>query len=518
MRSLSASLLEAQKDAGVTGASQEAIWKVVLSLSGQTTRGYDRARVLQIRWTGEEDSQIAEVLLQNSDGALTSIDFEYYQAILYRGYNTGVSRSAWVASTAYSIGDIVIPTTANGYQYRCTTAGTSHSSEPTFPTDLGVIVTETGGVVWEMDGDTGDEYSPEAPMKVDAQEFISSQTQMICRLYLLGIPNQMKQDKAESVYTQEDTDTNTIKTLITAISEKTLAPYTNYTSVSVVYDSEDSIIDAFKPKDYFSVQINESRDAKITELMNYTGCKRRAEDDGKIHIFDPTTTGTSYDYEYQLLVDTYHTFFEKALRNRFVSPNYEAVQSHPDHETQYAGNATSATSYALAPKIHTTYRRVTSNAECNNIASALIERYELDAERGSSLVPMNCGQEIWDWIKVTDGRQGDNRTGNVQYIQWNCKAPEIDGRGAFNMRIRFGRINTQSIGQNFGTLGVAGDGGTERADIISMYNALVDLYFENLNDIKTLFENDGSIIDYINAGVVPKWHITDQAIAPVITP
>ncbi len=392
---------------------------------------------------------------------------------------------------------MVVPTTANGYQYRCTTAGTSHSSEPTFPTDLGVTVTETGGVVWEMDGNTGDEYSPEAPMKVDSQEFISSETRMVCRLYLLGIPNQMKQDKAESELTLTNGDSRTVKTLITAIAEKTLAPYTNYTSFSVTYDSTDSIIDAYKPKEYFSVQINENRDDKITELLNYTGCKRRAEDDGNIHIFDPTITGESYDYEYRLAVDTYHTFFEKALRNRFVNPNKEVVSSHPSHQPQYTGSSTSATSYALAPKTHTTHRRLASSAEAALIAAALIERYELGAERGSALVPMNCGQEIFDYIKVTDGRSGDSRVGNVQYIQWNCKAPEIDGRGAFSMVIRFGRVNVQSIGPitQIVSGGDGGDGG--RADLITMYNQLVDLYFENLKDIKRLFENQNFIYEFI---------------------
>ena len=511
MRTLSATLLSAQKDAGVTGASQEAIWKIVLSRSGQTTRGYDRTRVLQIRWTGVDDSQIAEVLLQNADDALIGIDFEYYQAILYRGYNTGISRSAWVASTVYSVGDVVIPTTANGYQYRCTTAGTSHTSEPTFPTDLGVTVTETGGVVWEMDGDTGDEYSPEAPMKVDAQEFLSSEFQKVCRLLLIGIPNQMKQDKAESRYTQEDDDTNTLKTLITAIAQKTLQPYTNYESFTVTYDSEDSIIDSFKPKDYFTVQENENRNAKITELLNYTGCKRRAEDDGNIHVFVPVTTGTVYDYEYRLDVDTYHTFLEKALRNRFVNPNKEVVSSSEDHTPPYGGSATSATSYALAPKTHTIYRRLTSNAEGASIAAAIIERNELDAERGSALVPMNCGQEIFDYIKVTDGRSGDSRVANVQYIQWNCKSPEIDGRGAFNMRIRFGRVNTQSLGLP----SLTEDGRPDWGDFISKYNALIDLYYENQENIFVNLGYINNITDILLQGVVSKWHITQQAIAPV---
>ena len=53
----------------------------------------------------------------------------------------------WAASTAYSLGDIIIPTTANGYTYECTTAGTSDSSEPTWGTTVGGT-TADGTAVW----------------------------------------------------------------------------------------------------------------------------------------------------------------------------------------------------------------------------------------------------------------------------------------------------------------------------------------------------------------------------------
>lgn len=61
--------------------------------------------------------------------------------------------AAWAASTAYSFGDLVMPTTANGYRYRCTTAGTSNDTEgePTWDTVLGGTTTETDGVEWETE-------------------------------------------------------------------------------------------------------------------------------------------------------------------------------------------------------------------------------------------------------------------------------------------------------------------------------------------------------------------------------
>ena len=448
-------------------------------------------RVIKIQLTEEEDSGISEVLLDNSDLALTtlytatpSVNFEEYQCIIYFGYFTGVARSIWVKNSAYAVGDVVTPTTLTGYQYRCTIAGTSHATtEPTWGTALGVTQTD-GSVTWEMDGNTGDEYAPRAPLKVEAQEFQSSETQLTCRLYLIGIPNDLAGDEAEGpAYTQESGDTNTVKALLDAIAAPTLTPYTNYPAVTLTYDTgyDDSIINAFKPAEYFSVSVNNTRDDKISELLAYTHCRRRAEADGAIHIFQPTLTGTTYDYEYQLATDTYHTFFSKALRHRFVKPNKEIVSSHPS-QGSYTGSATSATSYALRKKIRTTYRRLASSAQAALIAAAIIERSELAAERGSAVVPMNCGQELFDYVKITDARENsDYRVGNVQYIQFNCSLGMGNSEGRFDMTIRFGKLNLQSISALLGDAEAGGGGGVSQ-QVIDTINTMLD-------DITALFKN-----------------------------
>jgi len=57
--------------------------------------------------------------------------------------------TAWLASHAYILGDIVVPTEGleNGFRYECTTAGTSGASEPTWPTTEGGTV-DDGTVTW----------------------------------------------------------------------------------------------------------------------------------------------------------------------------------------------------------------------------------------------------------------------------------------------------------------------------------------------------------------------------------
>lgn len=57
----------------------------------------------------------------------------------------------WAASTNYVLGALIEPTIRNGYIYKCTTAGTSGSDEPTtWPTTIGNTVGD-GTVVWTCD-------------------------------------------------------------------------------------------------------------------------------------------------------------------------------------------------------------------------------------------------------------------------------------------------------------------------------------------------------------------------------
>ena len=55
--------------------------------------------------------------------------------------------SSTIRSALVSTGDTVIPNTANGRIYKCTTGGTTGSGEPTYPTTNGGTVTD-GTAVW----------------------------------------------------------------------------------------------------------------------------------------------------------------------------------------------------------------------------------------------------------------------------------------------------------------------------------------------------------------------------------
>lgn len=58
----------------------------------------------------------------------------------------------WAGTTAYTLGNMLEPTTPNTFVYRCTTAGTSDGSEPTWPTGAIGDTVADGTVVWTLVG------------------------------------------------------------------------------------------------------------------------------------------------------------------------------------------------------------------------------------------------------------------------------------------------------------------------------------------------------------------------------
>lgn len=438
--------LSATLETAQQSMNYDPLWRVVLTRTGETTQTYTRTRVLSISHTEEPFTQKADIILNNNDGALTALNFEHYQAVISYGMNTSA----------------------------------------------------------------GEEYSACAPLRVRSQELHSGRGVLKCILHCVGLPDQLGEDKAISSITYPDTDSSTIQTHLNAVIQSNTPPFSAYPVLTVSYDSTDSLIGSFQPKDYYRIDENSTRLDKIQELLGYTGCKLRVEADGAFHILTPVTSGTAYSYEYTFGVLGDHTFLDKTVRNRFINPNREIVVSHSDDSAQFAGTATSATSFALSPKIHTTRLRLASTAQATAIAAAKIEQNELDAERGFVTVPMNVGQEVWDYVRVTDSRQGDTRTGNIQYLKRNVELK--DSGLVFNSVICFGKVS--SMGLLALGMGMGVDVTYEKLSheqIIGWLNALQDKIFE-------LVEHHNELENYLRPGNNVKFNkltVTNQMIIPV---
>lgn len=90
--------------------------------------------------------------LQSLFGAVTSgipaSSGSWYVGLI-KTKTTNTTTGTWVASTAYASGDVIIPNAfaSTNHIYYCTTAGTSGSTEPTWPTTTAGTVSD-GTAVW----------------------------------------------------------------------------------------------------------------------------------------------------------------------------------------------------------------------------------------------------------------------------------------------------------------------------------------------------------------------------------
>jgi hypothetical protein len=362
-------------DAALTKAQQQPsrdpAVKIVLT-SGGTSYTIEEDRILKLVHTEEPwQAHAKEVLLNNHDGYFTSLDLKGYSTVISWGYSTP----------------------------------------------------------------SGKLYSATSPLIVTWQQLNSSPDNLVCMLNMLGIPDLMELDCASVSYLPESTDTKTVKTLLGEVAGATMACFNHCTAYTIDFDSEDSLIGTYQPKDSYRIYTGGSRLAAFKRLLEYTGCAARWGNDGHIHIFVPTTTGTAFDSLYSLAGP--HVFFSKAYRKSLVLPNYIVVKSQKDDTPQYTGSAYDAASYALLPKKSYFEMRLTSNAEGNSIAAAVLARYQLSEQQGAAEVPMNCGAEVFDYIKVTDSRENDYRVGNIgaltRTFNPNAKQAEDRYKISFNL-------------------------------------------------------------------------------------
>ncbi|MCK5213637.1 MAG: hypothetical protein KAQ74_06875, partial [Dehalococcoidia bacterium] len=193
----------------------------------------------------------------------------------------------------------------------------------------------------------------------------------------------------------------------------------------------------YKPRDGFRVYTNGSRLAAVRRLLEFTNCVMRAEEDGKLHFFPPTTTGTAYDHEFSLAAGS-HAFFQKAGRQTLVIPNKVEVTTPEDYAVTVSGSATDSASYALMPKVQYQRAAVGTTAEANNVAAAILSKYQLRTAVARLTVPLTPAVRPLDYVKVTDARMGDSVTGNVGMVRHCWTAGGFRTRYVWQTEIELG--------------------------------------------------------------------------------
>lgn len=311
---------------------------------------FDVNRIKQIEHKDYPYSQTAEVTLSNADNGLTNIDLKGYQATISYGL-----------------------TTSEG---------------------LELVATD--------------------PLTVIAQQFDSAPGQLTCKLIMQGIPDNLADDKASMAYQPDETSTETVRDLVTAILAATHPCYNHCKAYTVIWDASvfDDSLQNYQPKANFRIYTGQSRLTSVKILLSFTNCMMKYTN-GAIHI--GLINQDSPDYIYSLSPGQ-HTFLAKAYRKRLVIPNRIVVKSNPDEDLdQYYGEATHA-SYSILPKTAFHLAELESNEQATQLAQAMINKAALETDGGSGIVPLNLGAEIFDYVQITDSRSGDTVTGNVGYI------------------------------------------------------------------------------------------------------
>ena len=114
---------------------------------------------------------------------------------------------------------------------------------------------------------------------------------------------------------------------------------------------------------------------------------------------------------------------------------------------------------------------------------------------------MNVGQEVHDYVKATDAREGDNRVGNVGFL---TRTFDLLGKGfPYGIGFGFGDILQ-------GGFIPPGDADASSTPDFARYSDLLALQSILQGQIETMYR------DFLERDTVPKWHVVNEMIIPVL--
>ena len=140
----------------------------------------------------------------------------------------------------------------------------------------------------------------------------------------------------------------------------------------------------------------------------------RPEKDG-FHVFHKDDSVSSVDYTY----DGDHAFFSGFVSEGPIIPNKITYANEaPGGPTPAVGSDTDGTSAASIGTIEEVVvdLNIADATEATTRAQRAIKRLKRNVTTGRDVVPMNCGQEVWDVVQVQDARSGKTYTGIVSKL------------------------------------------------------------------------------------------------------
>jgi len=324
------------------------------------------------------------------------------EVFLQLGYRT--SPSAWVMNTVYAEGAIIIPTSSNltGYFYECTTAGSSHATiEPTWPTTLGDTVVDNT-VTWTCHYSA--EVSPAGVYWIDEWEYQSAPNQSLFVLHCIDGGGLATKWLSRTQLRWNDT----------AVAPKVAwqlikALLCRWGICLVNAAARSTAITSLQPE----VIVNPGQAgagavsgllAMVPDLLNY---QKWHSDIGYIIATtrEPKTTDAS-SYEYKNAAGYHHILegnYHQAIPVSQARAKGRAADESSVIESAFDWDLLGLAIDNFQPDYDPNLETATRTQER---ADAILRKSALGAEGGQITVPVNCGQELYDVITVTDERCG----------------------------------------------------------------------------------------------------------------
>jgi len=258
----------------------------------------------------------------------------------------------------------------------------------------------------------GNEYCNLPPLVALKPQFFTASGKRLCQITCIGKVNEIAEDRASVSYTPDGT--LTAKTLYSQIAAATLTPFTHCPALTIEWGTLDTLFDTIKPKTNYRIYTNNARLGAMRRLIDFTYNAMRVKQNGSLYVFRPTTSGTTYDYEYSSSV---HIIHDKYRGKRLVIPNGVTVRTPTGVTPAYSGVATDSSSSGLYRSVMAFFEyNLASNAQAADIAAAILAKYQMNQRYTVAHVPINLGQELYDYVKMTDFIDDTVETGNVGYI------------------------------------------------------------------------------------------------------
>lgn len=547
MYTLTDTLLAAQK------AVKKPLWKVILTRTGFTTYTYTYSRVIDIRHTEGGWDRTITITLNNSDSSLRDIDLVGYTATVYYGFTTSAGdeyagristviaqefpvRPTLMACilTCVGLGNQLAEDKADGDYFpdkgdtRTVKDFIDAIAAATLtPYDHCVAVT----VDWDVEDWLIDTVTPANAFKIyDGQ---TRKDKLIELIGYTGCDARIDSDNHISIFMTfarawqqdfayvaneivkptlpDDWAANTAYTVGQRVKPTSQNGYwyicttagTSHATTEPTWPTKDgeTVADGTggwtcRDSNYIFTCTTAGTSDSTEPIWTYTA-------DGT--IADNTVVWTvKYDYAYARTKGD-HNYWGKNNRVRIVTPNKITVRTLPDADTAYSGSATESVSYAKLPKEDFIYAKLNSDAEAANIAAAKIDRLCRDANTGGGLVTLNVGQEVFDWVLMTDSWSNDAIRGRIRSIMWHVSV----NPPKFEMSISFASNLPQF---QVGVLSALMLTATPGEPIPDWANEMLDY----LNAVGDAHSELRQALEFILWGVVPTWHVTNELTIPVV--